>query len=214
MINTNEAFKKAKSFLEVKYPELLKNDHWINFDNIYYAKTGTKSIFSKTGFADKYKLKDGFAIRIGCLKKAVSKWYSYARKTPLGFICPIDGISVKPQVGLEITLVHELTHLVQHLLDLKRGELLTTINEQEYVLENCKYLHHKLITYKMRQMQEDLWVASNAHFEKINGDWLYIDHKNPPKLGKGRITSIPPNNWEETHKEITVGTSIYYQEKM
>jgi hypothetical protein len=48
-------------------------------------------------------------------------------------------------------------------------------------------------------------------FQKINGEWTFIDPDNPPQL-EGRITSIPPIGWEDTHKRIRIGSDTYYQE--
>jgi len=213
-INKEVALQKAKAYLENKYPELTTNDQWINFDNIYWAKTGTKSKASMYGFADKYGLKSGISMRIGMLPRALKKWYSYDRKTPSGWICPIGGVDVEPQVGLEIILVHELTHIIQYILGLTVGELLTTINEQEYVFDNYPRYAKYLVPFKTRQLQEKFFkrnARDRAMFQKINGEWTFIDPDNPPQL-EGRITSIPPIGWEDTHKRIQIGSDIYYQE--
>ena len=208
------ALQKAKEYLENKYPELVTNDKWINFDNIYWAKTGTKSRATRHGFADKYGLDKGLGMRIGMLPRRLKKWYSYERKTPSGWICPVGGIEVDPQVGLEITLVHELTHIAQYILGFTVGELLTTINEQEYVFENYPRYARYLVPFKTRQLQEKFYkrnARDRAMFQKINNKWTFIDPDNPPKL-EGRITSIPPHNWEATHKKIRIGVDTYYQE--
>jgi len=213
-INKEVALQKAKAYLENKYPELTTNDQWINFDNIYWAKTGNKSRATRHGFADKYGLKKGLGMRIGMLPRALKKWYSYERKTPSGWICPIGGVDVEPQVGLEITLVHELTHIIQYILGLPVGELLTTINEQEYVFDNYPRYAKFLVPFKTRQLQEKFFkrnARDRAMFQKINGEWTFIDPDNPPQL-EGRITSIPPIGWEDTHKRIQIGSDIYYQE--
>jgi len=213
-LNKEVALQKAKAYLENKYPELTTNDQWINFDNIYWAKTGSKSRATRHGFADKYDLKKGLGMRVGMLPRALKKWYSYERKTPSGWICPIGGVDVEPQVGLEITLVHELTHIIQYILGLTVGELLTTINEQEYVFDNYPRYAKFLVPFKTRQLQEKFFkrnARDRAMFQKINGEWTFIDPDNPPQL-EGRITSIPPIGWEDTHKRIQIGSDIYYQE--
>ena len=211
-LNKEVALQKAKGFLENKYPELKSNDQWINFDNIYWAKTGTKSQASRHGFADKYGLKSGLSMRIGMLPRRKKKWYSYDRKTPSGCICPIGGVDVEPQVGLEITLVHELTHIMQYILGLTVGELLTTVNEQEYVFENYPRYARYLVTFEVRKQQEKFFKrnkANRACFQKVDGEWTFIDPNNPPQLRN--FTSIPPNNWQDTHKKITIGKDTYYQ---
>lgn len=213
-LNKEVALQKAKAYLENKYPELTTNDQWINFDNIYWAKTGTKSQATRHGFADKYGLKKGLGMRIGMLPRRKKKWYSYERKTPSGWICPIGGVDVDPQVGLEITVVHELTHIIQYILGLPVGELLTTINEQEYVFDNYPRYAKFLVPFKTRQLQEKFFkrnARDRAMFQKINGEWTFIDPDNPPQL-EGRITSIPPIGWEDTHRRIQIGSDIYYQE--
>ena len=176
-INKELAFINAQKFLEKKYPELKSNEEWVNFDNVYWSKYGTRSRASRHGFADKYGLKPGLAIRISIKPSRKKKWDSYHKKTPLGWICPIGGIDVKPQVGLEITLVHELTHIIQYLFVLPVGELLTTVNEQEYVLENYPYYSKFLVTYEARKFQELLFKRSKkkrAKFEQVNGKWTYV----------------------------------------
>ena len=211
-LNKEVALQKAKGFLENKYHELKSNDQWINFDNIYWAKTGTKSQASRHGFADKYGLKSGLSMRIGMLPRRKKKWYSYDRKTPSGWICPIGGVDVEPQVGLEITLVHELTHIMQYILGLTVGELLTTVNEQEYVFENYPRYARYLVTFEVRKQQEKFFKrnkANRACFQKVDGEWTFIDPNNPPQLRN--FTSIPPNNWQDTHKKITIGKDTYYQ---
>jgi hypothetical protein len=213
-INKEVALQKAKAYLENKYPELTTNDQWINFDNIYWAKTGTKSKATRHGFADKYGLNKGLGMRIGMLPRRLKEWYSYDRKTPSGWICPIGGVDVEPQVGLEIILVHELTHIIQYILGLTVGELLTTINEQEYIFDNYPRYAKYLVPFKTRQLQEKFFkrnARDRAMFQKINGEWTFIDPDNPPQL-EGRITSIPPIGWEDTHKRIQIGSDIYYQE--
>lgn len=176
-INKELAFINAQKFLENKYPELKLNEEWVNFDNIYWAKTGAKSQATRHGFANKYGLKKGIGMRIGMLPRRRKKWYSYHKKTPLGWICPIGGVDVKPQVGLEISLVHELTHIIQYLLGLPVGELLTTVNEQEYVLENYPYYSKFLVTYEARKFQELLFKRKDkqkAKFKQVNGKWMYV----------------------------------------
>ena len=146
------------------------------------------------------------------LPRRKKKWYSYDRKTPSGWICPIGGVDVEPQVGLEITLVHELTHIMQYILGLTVGELLTTVNEQEYVFENYPRYARYLVTFEVRKQQEKFFKrnkANRACFQKVDGEWTYIDPNNPPQLRN--FTSIPPNNWQDTHKKITIGKDTYYQ---
>ena len=213
-LNKEVALQKARGYLERKYPELTTNDQWINFDNIYFAKTGVKSQASRHGFADKYGLKKGIGMRIGMLPRALNKWYSYERKTPSCWICPVSGVDVKPQVGLEIILVHELTHIVQYMLKLQVGELLTTINEQEYVFENYPQYAKYLVPFETRKLQEKFYKsnpANKACFQEVNGKWTFIDPDNPPQMRN--FTSIPPNDWEDTHEKITIGKDIYYQVK-
>ena len=151
-LNKEVALHKAKVFLEKRYPELKSNEQWLTFDNIYWAKSGTKSSRKK-------------------------KWYSYHKKTPSSWICPIGGVDVKPQLGLEIALVHELTHIIQYIFGLPVGELLTTVNEQEYVFENYPYYSKFLVTYEARKFQELLFKRKDkqkAKFKQVNGKWMYV----------------------------------------
>jgi hypothetical protein len=215
-VKMSEVIKKAKAFIESKNPELLTKDEWLNFDNIYFAKTGRRSMASRNGFAPKYGLKKGLALRIGLLPSALKMWYSYDRKTPSGWICPINGIEVDQFHGLEIVLVHEFTHIAEYILNQKGGELQTTINEQEYVFENYPQYAKFLIPFETRKLQEKFFKRNprdRAIFQKINGRWTFIDPEDPPKL-EGRVTSIPPLNWKETHKQIRIGVDTYYQEKV
>ncbi len=213
-LNKEVALQKAKEHLENKYPELLKNDKWINFDNIYWAKTGARSMASQNGFANKYGLEGGLALRIGMLPRSLKIWCSYDRKTPSSWICPIDGITVDVQCGLEIILIHEFTHIIQYILVMQVGELLTTINEQEYIFENYPKYAKYLVPFETRKLQEKFFKRNSrdkACFQKINGKWTFIDPDNPPQL-RG-YTSIPPHAWEETHKKIKIGNDTYYQVK-
>ncbi len=176
-LNKEVAFHKAKVFLEKRYPELKSNEQWLTFDNIYWAKSGTKSQASRYGFAPKYGLKDGLSMRIGMKPSRKKKWYSYHKKTPSSWICPIGGVDVKPQLGLEIALVHELTHIIQYIFGLPVGELLTTVNEQEYVFENYPYYSKFLVTYEARKFQELLFKRKDkqkAKFKQVNGKWMYV----------------------------------------
>ena len=171
-LNKEIALEKAKGFLENKYPELKSNEQWVGFDNIYWAKSGVRSFASRNGFAPKYRLKDGLAMRVAMKPSRKKKWYSYFKKTPSGWICPAQGVDVEPQVGLEITLVHEFTHILQYILGLPVGELLTTTNEQEYVMENYPHYARFLITYEARKFQEQL-KKRKATFKRVNGKWPF-----------------------------------------
>ena len=116
-------------------------------------------------------------MRIGMKPSRKKKWYSYHKKTPSSWICPIGGVDVKPQLGLEIALVHELTHIIQYILGLPVGELLTTVNEQEYVFENYPYYANFLVTYEARKFQELFFKRKDkqkAKFQKVNGKWMYV----------------------------------------
>lgn len=60
------------------------------------------------------------------------RWYTYVRKR-IGAATPDKGIKTSRRIIRRLTLVHEMTHLVQHLQGRSFSEIETTLNEIRYV---------------------------------------------------------------------------------
>ena len=87
------------------------------------------------------------------------KWYTYDRKT-VGITS--KGIVVPKLLRITITLIHELTHAVQHFEDRKYSEVETTENEIEYVgLVSPSTLN------RMNEVPDDLWARQKQYRRRI-----------------------------------------------
>lgn len=77
------------------------------------------------------------------------KWYTYDRKT-VGITS--KGIVVPKLLRITITMIHELTHAVQHFEGRKYSEVETTENEIEYV-----GMVSPSTLGRMEEVPDDLW---------------------------------------------------------
>ena len=109
-----ESIKRCKRFLENIYGNDITNrKEWGEFDvnKIHFSKTSERGVFYKGGVPRGHKDK---IIWIGLRNSEL--WSTYCRKTKLGLMTPCQGVKLpSKQLGFERTLVHELTHFIQHL---------------------------------------------------------------------------------------------------
>ncbi len=149
-----ECLSESKRWLQSIYGwELTDNQEWkdFNLDMIHFSKTSRRGHFSKRGVKKGHKDK---LIWIGL--RDINMWYGYCKKTKFGLNTPFGGVNLHcKKLGLKRTMVHELTHFIQHLQGRQYSELETTENELLFVLSRDKGMIRHLIPYQVRKKQED-----------------------------------------------------------
>ena len=148
-----DGLSKCKYWLEERpeYDGLANNKEWEGFglEDIHFSKSGRGSAFYHRGSPKRAK---GKRITIGL--RGCDVYSSYLRKIP--FLPPLGGIPVDRYDGYQVTLIHELTHFIQHLQGRPYGEVETSRNELAYLL-SCvsEQIAPRLISYEERKRQDE-----------------------------------------------------------